>query len=185
MRFSQLIEYKSIDSSTTLAANNGGNILLLNGLVKGDNLDQRCGRKIVMTSLAIRLSGNSTTATGACQAHRVLIVQDKAANGTALSITDVLDAITVYSHPNLNNRLRFNILHDFMVAVSAADDPQSWYVREFKMNMKIPVIYNSGNAGTIADIVTNSVYLIVMGTEAAGTTAGSVLARVRIRFADA
>ena len=54
-----------------------------------------------------------------------------------------------------------------------------WYRR-----LNHPVTFNAGDAGTVADITTGSLYFLVVGSEAAGATAGTVSGRVRVRFDD-
>lgn len=184
-KLKNLIELKALDTTVNLAASSAGALILLNGLVKGDNLDQRQGRKVFASQISIRLSCNSTTGTGVNQIHRVFIVADRQSNGTAPVITDVLTSITVFGLPNLDNRLRFRILWDKTYVLSKGDDPNSFVYESLFLPLSFNVIFNSGNAGTIADLATNSLYLMVIGSEAAGVTAGTCLARARYTFADA
>ena len=46
------------------------------------------------------------------------------------------------------------------------------------------VQYVFGATDTVADIVTNSLYMIVLGSEAAGTSAGTAIYNLRTRFVD-
>ena len=53
-----------------------------------------------------------------------------------------------------------------------------------KFRRPIVTEYNAGVAGTIADIATNSLYLITIGQQNAGLTAGITLGTCRIRYTD-
>lgn len=177
-------EFKSIDYSNALAVNTGTTIALLNGCARGDDIGERDGRETMMKS--IQLSGYiaPTVGTGVDQQARILLVYDRQTNGVALGSADVLENADVRGFRKLENRKRFKILMDKKFALSASGEANSNQVFEFYRRLRHPVTYNSGSAGTVADIATGSLYIVVIGTEVAGATAGLCTFRTRVRFQD-
>ena len=96
---------------------------------------------------------------------------------------------------NPNNRDRFKVLWDKQVAIgpmgiSATANvgfscpPQSVAIKKF-MPLKMEMIFNSGSAGTIADVVSGALYLVSIGNQAASVSADcSAILSTRVRFAD-
>jgi hypothetical protein len=172
---------------TTVAAaqacDTTGALNLLNGVVPGTAVNERLGRAIELESLELHLQDTVTGGTGVDQFHRILIVADRQPNGAALAITDVLDSVSVVSPINLANRARFTILWDefhHLNATAEAGSQKAFYLSKSMKNLR--VIFNSGVAGTIADIATNSVYILTIGSVGAGATAGSCTYRARIYY---
>lgn len=176
-------ELKNVDVAVSLAANNGGAVLLLNGVAPGTALNQRVGRRILLRSLRYYLAASVTAATGVDQFHRVLVVLDSQPNGAALAAADVLDG-GQSSQVNISNQLRFKILLDRRIYLNASGEPDSARLIDGSIGMNTVVQFNSGVAGTVADIATNSLYLVVLGSEAAGVTAGTVAGTTRVRYSD-
>jgi hypothetical protein len=176
-------EAKIVDVNANSAANNGGAILLLNGVQPGTALNQRVGRQIQMRSLKYHLTAAVTAATGVDQIHRVLIVLDAQPNGAALAVGDVLDG-GQSSQVNISNQKRFKILFDERIYLNASGEPDSARLIDGSIGINTIVQYNTGVAGTVADIATNSLYMITLGSEAAGATAGTVAGTVRCMFYD-
>lgn len=177
-------ELKSLDVAVNMAANTTGAVGLLNGLIQGTDFDERVGRQIQMVRLELQLLDYVTGGTGVDQFHRIMVVRDKQANGVALGVTDVLNAANVTSGLNLDNRHRFVVMYDETAYLNASAEPQSARVLHRDVNINSLTTYDSGVAGTVADINTNSLYLIVVGSAAAGAEAGSVAGNARLRFYD-
>lgn len=177
-------ELKSVDTASSLAVDTTGAILLLNGIALGDDINQRNGRQVTLRSITLRLQSAVTSGTGVDQQHRYLLVQDMQTNATALTIAQVLGSASTVAFPSLENRMRFKILLDEVLPLSASAESGSHTYRVHYRPLNIVVTFNSGSAGTVADIVTNSLYFICMGTSAAGATAGTVVASARVRYLD-
>jgi hypothetical protein len=116
--------------------------------------------------------------------QRIVVVQDKQTNGAALAITDVFNAVQVNSLQNIYNAERFRILYDTRFMLNAYGEPISQRVVNFEIPLNVLTTYNTGNAGTVADINTNSLYLLVFGNVGAGATASTVTGNVRLSFTD-
>ena len=176
------IERKNIDDSSAKWASTsaGWSINCLNDVAQGTTAITRIGRKILMKSILVQ--GILATNTG--NNARVLIVYDRQPNGALPAATDVLTSNTIMAVQNLDNRDRFLILADIMPydQVENISNPSAnsgfGYKRYIKCNLE--TIY-SGNAGTIADIMSGS--LIMMTNCNAGTLTGETGIQ-RVRFVD-
>ena len=177
-------ELKAVDTTINQVADTTGAVTLLNGVARGDDINQRVGRRVRLASLQASIVNYVTPATGIDQTHRCLIVYDKQSNGVAPAITDVLVSASTVAMPNLDNRQRFVILYDKLMHLNAAAEPGSMVA--FKINKRLPygVQFNSGDAGTVADIQTGGLFFITIGSIAAGGTAGTFSGRVRVRYTD-
>lgn len=190
-------------------ANSGWLLQLLNGSVQGTTLYQRIGQKIVQMKMYMRLfvapSVNGAQSNEAGMV-RAIVVYDAQANATAFSgatlATAVLKTNTTLTAPqNLDNRERFRVLMDKTYYIGIQDrnaagqsaiifsERSMVLCKKWKSNLRMDTLYNSGNAGTIGDIQTGAIYLLV-GTSitnsvAANTVVAAVSGESRIRFYDA
>jgi hypothetical protein len=178
------LEMKAIDTAISVAADTTGSLTLLDGCSKGTDLNQRVARQITVRSLQMILRPRVTPTTGVDQYHRVMLVKDLQPNGAIFGITDLLISASHISLTNLSNQMRFKILFDRTFMLNASGESFSGRIFRENIKTKFTVQYNSGNAGTIADIATSSLYLLVIGSEAAGVTAGTVSGNVRVRYTD-
>lgn len=113
---------------------------------------------------------------------RCIIFMDKQPNETAPTMAALLATTVaggVDAFRNLDNRKRFVILHDSRMVVST-DFPER--VHEKYKKMSLVTQYDSGNAGTIADITSNSLYMLQVSDEATNTP--TQIFNVRLRFID-
>lgn len=180
-------EWKYLDTTTAVAVNTTGSITLLNGMARGTTALTRIGQKINIKSIEIRTVNFATLSTGINQVHRMFIVQDKQCNGAAPTISQILASTGTFAPRNLENRKRFRIMWDkfFVVGPTANENANVVQVGYKKFRGRgLTVDYNTGNAGTVADISTNSLHFVVFGNIAAGTTAGECSFYIRIRYTD-
>lgn len=177
-------EFKSVDVTDVADAVIASSVTLLNGIARGDEINQRIGREITMRSIQFQYTARVTPTTGVDQEQRVLLVYDRQTNASALTAAQVLNAVNTLSPRNLENRKRFKILYDRTFTLNASGEAGSFVTRRFYRRLRHPVTFNSGAAGTVADIVTGSVYLVAIGSQVAGPTAGFVSFSSRIRYSD-
>lgn len=183
------LKFTDVSGTATLAVAAGswttpGPTFLLNGLVPDATATGRIGRKILMKSLLLRaeLRLASTSTQGGY--GRYLVVLDKQANGEAPAVLDILLADAMQSPMNISNSNRFRILAEgFFTEASSNGTYTSEGVEVYK-ELNIPVQYNTGTAGTIADIATGSVYILFAQNGTIGTAAPTVVWRSRIRYTD-
>lgn len=174
-------EFKVIDSVGSTAVSTTGTLTLLNGLAEGDSATTRDGRQVLFKSIQMyvrgTLNGSATNTT-----IRSIIFLDRQPNEAAPTMAALLATTVaggVDAFRNLDNRKRFVILHDSRMVVST-DFPEK--VHEHYKKMKLVTQYDSGNAGTIADITSNSLYMLQVSDEATNTP--TQIFNVRLRFID-
>ena len=112
-----------------------------------------------------------------------MVVYDKQANATAPAITDVLVVDSFIGQNNLNNRDRFVVLCDYLSEPIGANGNTSVGGVIYK-SLNMETMFNSGNAGTVADITSGSVYLFVAQTGGIGVVNPTFNWRARVRFTD-
>lgn len=187
---SQGPEIKFVDTSqnavgtlnTNFAAPAASN--LINGLAEGVTATSRNGRKIVMKSVYVRWTFQLASTSIGGAAHRILVVYDKQANAALPLIGDILTSNDFNQTNNLSNRDRFVTIADVMVdPISANGEFARSGVIYKKINLE--TMFNATSGGTIADITTGSMFIIVAQSGTIATTASTFLARTRVRFTDA
>lgn len=167
-------ETKTIYSTGTNPCDTLGTITLLNGIQQGDTGDTREGRKITLKSIQIRGVDYVTDGTGKDQMHRIMIVQQYRPNGVFPAINEILHATTISS---LRNRFKlhdYKVLYDKTITLNSSGESGSTrFIRMYK-KLFLNQYFNSSTTGTITDIQTNALYLVAIGSNASGATAGAV-----------
>lgn len=179
-----------------------GATTLLNGMIRGSTDGTRVGRRIKMIGLDYKGPIMfPITASASFDVLKFAIVYDRATNAAAPAIGDVFNTITATLNPlsmeRVEYRNRFWIIQDRIfnapsVAVTVGggnsvntafnwvDTMASSHVASGAIDLKQAiVIYNSGNAGTVADINIGSLYCIQMSENSSTTWAQSVIFRLR------
>ena len=167
-------------SSTVIQAG-----VLLNGLVPGSGADQRIGRKVVLKSILFRWTTQLSSSSTLGGSVRIIIVYDKQANAVAAAPSDIFStAGPDFNSPNnLSNRDRFVTLSDTITSpMSAQGDWAQCGVIYKRINLE--TMFNSGNAGTINDITTGSIYVYAAQSGSIGTAAVNLFATARVRYED-
>lgn len=185
-------EFKFLDTTVSSDMNTTAILLLLNGMQYGNTAITRIGMKINIKSLEMRLLLRPTVTTGVENHCRWTLILDRQPNGAApAAVTDILTAQSNTGMHNLANRKRFKILRDqsftlgSVVAGASTGMPTARNEHVYiKFRKGLVTEYNTGNAGTVADISTNSLYLMYFGSEVAGNTDVACNGLVRIRYTD-
>lgn len=190
-------------SPASISVDTGGVFTLLHAPQPGTDMTNRIGRKTCPRSIQIRAQVNVTpAATGtpvvcAAQTARWILFVDFQPSGAAPAVTDLLTAASPFAHINLNNRDRFKILRDKifpMGPVFFSDTATQSYItgenmcksfKLFKRLQGIETIFNTGSAGTIADISSGALFSLWIGSVAAGTNDCVAVQTSRVRFDDA
>lgn len=201
-------ELHSIDVPlTSVDADSTGSFNLLNGTIPGDNLQNRDSRKIQMRKALIRgvLRFDKAGTTPIDDVVRIILFYDRQSNGAAPAIADVLRNVdsagttttSSLSAVQLANSARFLILRDEMWHMPITDATNAITGRllgdvpskgsSFKWFVKLPNLethYNAGVAGTVADITTGALFLLVLGRSANADSQWGLTFESRVRFAD-
>ncbi len=159
----------SSNPSTTFA------LTLENGLTQGNTTSTRIGASVdlVVWQLNMRLTVNASATNTFV---RVLLVQDKQPNGAAFTSADLLTSSTVNAMQLPASQNRFVIYVDEVFAL--APNWKTNQVKTFRVDLNFQTLYGLGNAGTIADITSNSLYLCTLSNEATNTPLMSWSSRV-------
>lgn len=173
------VEKKYIDTTATTTSPAAGAFVLLNGCTTGTSAITRDGQSIKMVSIYENYFW-SINAAAATTYVRTVIVLDRQANGAAPSFTDIFVNSGVLSAANIGNSKRFKIVHDTRKTLSLNGNEMVRHKKFTKCS--IHTEYNTGSAGTIADIQTNSLYLFHMSDQGANVPGFSYF--VRVRFID-
>lgn len=163
------------------AITTAGTFLLMNGCTTGSGDGAREGTKIVINRIAGKGLAyvNSSVTTNSATGIRLMLVLDRQPNGAIFSIADLLDNAgnnqnNVYSLQRFNFRNRFRVLMDKTRCIKPSANTRQavalgtyeagdWcfqFAKRFKKG--ITVEYNTGTAGTVADIAKNSLYLLAI-----------------------
>lgn len=176
---------------SAVSADTTGVVTLLNGSVPGTGATTRIGRKIRIRSLQYKFYtyGKSTANS---QLLRISFVWDRQCNGAAPAITDIYDQVSGANAPwgpiNIDNSRRFRVIHteDILLTGSGSGattglDGAARSISGYR-KMNHMTIYNSGSAGTVADIETGGLFAVIVGSAPTGTTAANVYGIVRVRY---
>lgn len=176
-----------IDTAHVQVVNTTPALTLLNGCAPGTGASDRIGRKIVIKSVSIKgYIYPDTTAT--FNNPKLCLVWDRQPSAVAPVFTDIFDQVGGISSPfcpiNLDNSRRFRILWSqvFDITGGATVTGSSAKFIDFYKKLNLTTVYNSGSAGTIADIESGALYLVFVGSQAAGTADVTFYGNSRIRF---
>jgi len=195
-------ELKNIDFATTaflpLAAAmtaNGqtvgivGTVGVMNNTTVGAAANQRIGRKIVMKSLFVRGEITAPVAQTLSGNARIVILYDRQPNAAAPAATLPFSSLVANqdsnSLMNLDNRERFKVLMDIDMPIApiGSGNAVATFNRYIKLNYETD--YNTGNAGTIADITSGAVLIFTScGQSMVAAGPPQISLSGRIRFSD-
>lgn len=170
-------KFKDVNSSS-VAVSSTATITLLNGMAPGDSAITREGQTITMlySWFQFDMIVNSSATATVC---RFLIVYDMQANGAAFAASDLFVSATNLNSPFLiGYNQRFRVIWDRRYQLSTVGSNYQVIKKIFKkMNHKTQ--YNGGTAGTVADIATGSLYLVLISDEPTNTPTLSYYHRLR------
>ncbi len=173
-------EFKTVDTSSASAVVETGLVILLNNSIAGDDFDNRDGRVARFKSIqyAVNIIQHPTAVS---TITRVMIVIDKQPNGVLMTVGQLLTSgANNLDFRNLNNRKRFVILSDRVVTQS--DTANTTDRLDFYSQVDVKTIYDDSNADSIADIITNAIFMIIISSES--TNGPTVQVEARLRFID-
>jgi hypothetical protein len=145
-------------------------VQLLNGMQRGTLVQQRIADKCNMLQYIFKGQlFTAPNATGSGFAIRVMVIADREANGTTLALSDLFGSSTPGSQAllNFNNRniaRKYTIFADKRFILGGTITNLPTYVQlEMDVSLRnLETGYERGNAGTVADIDTNAIYLVAI-----------------------
>jgi len=183
-----------VDTTSTLDADDSGDITLLSTIPQGSSTSQRVGKCVKLVSLQVRgeLIANNIAA-GGYNHCELLIVYDAMPRGALPAVGDVLAApLQPLSFALDTNSTRFKILKRISFdllgspAETAPVNGMSW-ARSFNFYLDLdyrPTIYKAATTGVIADHEEGALYALTIGNNTAGTSAATFTIRFRLRYYD-
>jgi len=151
-------ETKYVDAGGIFAFTGAWQITLLNGLTTGTSSTTRIGQSIKLVGIEFKCFVTMNPLATAISSYRVVIVKDKQCNAAALTGTDVYPAGST-SFRTVSYLDRFDVIWEKW-AILDVEFPTG-EIEQFSKKVEFHVDFNTGTAGTIADITKNSLYMIV------------------------
>lgn len=177
-------ELKSVVTAIqTTVCDTTGAVTLINGIAEAVGDEGRIGRQVTLKSVEVHGWNYSTASTGTDQGHRVLVVYDKQTNGAAPAITDILETVHPIDQREESKRTRFIVLMDKAFSLSrdgVAGDSAMW---KFYKKIDLPEEFR-GTAAAVTSISMGGLYVITLGDQAAGSSAGSCKWSATVRYTD-
>lgn len=188
------LKFKDTTYSASAPATTGTitNNTLVGTIAEGTGESERIGRKITVRSVFVKgwvYLPSGTTLNSSGDIVRIIVYQDKQANGAAATVANILDSTDVLSFMNLENSLRFRILKEKVIAVNTmglgAFTGPTYGVAEkfthFKMAIKcnMPIEFK-GNTPSVADLTSNNIGIMAISESAVAT----LQYYVRVRYKD-
>lgn len=190
-------EVKYLDYSngpTTLS--DSGSAVLMNGCIQGlDSLNDRVGRKILAKKITVRYTmgvptASLTTGTGYQNngdTVRVIVAFDKQANGAAMTLGSLMNISGTFNAPLGNRSIstidRYIVLADKVHQLSVGGP--NTVTGELVIPCSLETIFTTTNNGDITDIISGSIYCILLDANATGNLPGAWAMSSRIEFLDA
>jgi len=183
-------EWKDITTNVNISfVVNTGQIIPLNTLVQGTDGKSRVGRKIVIERIDHDMYAYGNL--GVPSSSKYALVLDRQPNGILPAWNDIWVQSTPSTLVSTANLDRFHILREWNLSgngISAGNSNSMWltqhdqFFQPRQYRKRIPVSFNNGNAGTVADISSNAIYFVAL----ADATGGFVcIGQFRIWFSDA
>jgi hypothetical protein len=181
------VEEKYVDTlfASNTMSNGIGSQSLLNGMTTGNSSVTRNGQSIKMSKLKINIIATvGTTSPVNC---RFIVFLDKAANASTTGVSSIFQAATdgasdyalaLYNVATIGLRIAF--LLDVKFELDTVNNTR--YILNRTINLGQHVRYNTGTAGTIADISENSLYFCALSSAAA--TQPTFKGAIRLTFTD-
>ena len=162
---------------------------------RGTEANERTGRSILAKKISYRMVMSLQPGTGVVNQTqtiiRVILFQDRQANGDAADISDILQGSRVTSFRNLlEGSTRYRILSDKFVSLvcQAGGTPSmntdwAWHseFREVHLPINLTLEFGDGDPTTIGDLKSNNIGCWILSSQANTT---SISVDFRLRFYD-
>lgn len=186
------VELKAVDTTVShVPSSTSGTITSsVNVVAQGSGEDERVGRKINIKALHFRYRltlplVNASATEPDSDLVRVIFFVDRQTNGTAATVTDVLESADVHSYCNLSNQGRFAIIWDrvdILTAVATtkvgADyfSPSVHDLESFDQSINVPVEF-SGVTGAVSEMTSHNIGVLSISLNGLGNLDG--ISRIR------
>lgn len=177
----KLLELKHIETAIALnPALAAGQFVMPLIMAQGTTPSTRIANQIKIRSVCLEGTVGLAPATTA-DVVRALIFIDRQPNGAAPAVVDILTAATATSCYNmdkvdhLGHRFRFRVLLDKMFEIEVYAGAVVTRAIPFSHTVKLNhIVHYQGNAGTIADLMTNNLSVLIITAAGSATWNGHV-----------
>lgn len=157
---------------------------LISGLSLGQTATTRNGQSVKWNHLEFDFMVSMGTVASVTYI-RILVVKDNAPNAATFAVGDLFQAAVTgsdytTSRFNVGNRERFSIMYDVMMDLNSSKSLT--YHFQLARSLNFHTYYNTGNAGTIADITSDALFFIAMSNQAVNTP--TITGSLRVNFVD-
>lgn len=188
------LKFHDLNFDDAVVAAAGAISTSLNIIAQGTTESERIGRKCTLRKIGFRFEmqlGAQTAASACNDVVRVMLVQDKQANGavpTISGVNGILASADYQSFNNLNNKNRFRTLmdrtYDINQKAGGGDGTTEDYGAVIKSDafykdLNVPIEF-SGATGAITEIRSNNLILLVISKSGLAT----FNSKFRLRFSD-
>jgi len=181
------VEYKVQDTTQGLTnITTTPVVTLFNGLLRGDDFNQRNGRMVKWTSIYQRITGQSVVTAAVPHYIRYILFWYKDPSGVAPNATQMFGTATpsINAMMNLNVRKDFIILTDMVMRCNPVAGGSSSNFRKIYKKTSMHTVFNGGNAGSIADIESGALYAFTWSDTATAGELPQMTVQSRLRYVD-
>lgn len=186
--------------STGVSVSSTETLVLLNGISLGSTDNSRIGQRIRVTKIEFNgFMSLNPAASGGSDTGKVSLFIDKQVNGGVCQFAVAINSDVGAPYTDNGNSMMlknaahedaFYIIKDWDYTLDAnAGVSGAWQADIMRFKCEVPinrvVTYDNSNAGTVADIITNAIYLGFEGAHTSGGGGTSTLAYIaRVWFTD-
>ncbi|UTQ50799.1 MAG: 21.8 kDa coat protein [Tomato albetovirus 1] len=154
----------ALANTANVPAAAGTVINLTNGVIQGDNVNERSGDKIKLTKQILRVRFSAVVAS---QTVRFILFKDNTNRGTTPAVTELLNSASLMSqyNPTTMVQQRFTVLAD--VSLNGNLNGEAIKERVISRNSKYSVYYSGGTAIATAN-GPGATFVLVIGETASG-----------------
>lgn len=169
------MEWSYFDTVDSTDVVNVATVLTVNAMGQGVSSSTRVGNRIVMDRLEVTIQLNNEAAIlHPRQPVRLVVVYDYQTNGAAPALLDVIKTYPLYGYQDTDRFDRFDILLDEIIDYNTFGIPtvtgsDAIMIERFSVLLGgLKTTYNAAAAG-VASVTTGGLFVMVVGTSAAGT----------------
>lgn len=183
------VERKILDTTNVTDITTTPASIVLNMMAQGTSANTRIGQRILIKSIQLKINlVRENAATTTLQQVHLSLVYDRQSKGAVAAVYGDVWGGNTFPGTDLRNADglgRFFVIWDHVENIEGVNmgGSSSKFI-EFFRKVNLPVYYNTGNAGTVADIDTGALILMVKGSTAAGADDVDTTISARIRFTD-
>jgi hypothetical protein len=164
----RVAEHKAFSTSVlnTTIASTGTVINLTNGIIEGDDVNQRSGTTLTVIKQHLRFNFEASVTT---QSARFILFRDTMNTGTTPTVAEVLPATTFisqYSDVREIQQKRYDIMMDTVLDCSIAGEATKTRMKSFTKKCKV---YYNGTTAIAAANGKGAIFLLVIGSASTGT----------------